>query len=260
MAAKRSRGRLTQGSVISECHLTTVQNNAGASPGHPLEIEVAMGLKRYKVSFDLPPRGTDEENATKKQITYLHHLGEFDDQYLRTLGKWQASALIDKIQDGEYKIHKPTVSFSRLVKLAMVAILFLVAWSLVSKPTRQPETDHDRPTAAKPVVRPQTPVKIDSASAQIQPKATTPTPPAPAPASFPVPETLSTLEDVPLPASLITIEDVTLLNAAGKEVMIQAGTEIKVTDRSAHGTLSMVINGVPVVGNESRIAGKVKLQ
>lgn len=69
-----------------------------------------------------------------------------------------------------------------------------------------------------------------------------------------------TLAGAALPATLITTLEVTLLNAAGKEVPIQAGTGIRITERSAGGTLSMTINGATFVGNESRLAGKVKLE
>ncbi len=71
---------------------------------------------------------------------------------------------------------------------------------------------------------------------------------------------VSTLAGVTLPASLVVTEPVMLLDAAGKEVTIPVNVVIRVSNRSEKGTLSMTINNRSFVGNEERVAGKVKYQ
>ena len=52
------------------------------------------------MKFDLPERGPSEESATEKQIEYIKHLApNIKEREVRQLGKWQASSLIDELQD-----------------------------------------------------------------------------------------------------------------------------------------------------------------
>jgi hypothetical protein len=52
-----------------------------------------------QVNLDIPVRMPDEEPATKKQKDYIRSLVlEIDEQQVNSLGKWQASALIDQIK------------------------------------------------------------------------------------------------------------------------------------------------------------------
>lgn len=79
------------------------------------------------------------------------------------------------------------------------------------------------------------------------------------PESQPEPQILKSLEGVPLPCTLIVTEQTSLLNIAGKETAIPVGTTIKVLTRKSLGSLGAEIKGAQFVGNESRLAGKVKL-
>jgi hypothetical protein len=59
-------------------------------------------MKNYSVIIDnIPDRGDKELPATAKQLDYLQHLGIFEDNYLDTLGKWQASYLIEKVKEAK---------------------------------------------------------------------------------------------------------------------------------------------------------------
>lgn len=78
--------------------------------------------------------------------------------------------------------------------------------------------------------------------------------------AVPGPQILKSLEGVPLPCTVIVIEKFSLLNAASKETEIPTGWTIKILSRKKLGTLETEINGRLFVGNESRLAGKVKLR
>ena len=80
-----------------------------------------------------------------------------------------------------------------------------------------------------------------------------------APEIQPEPLILKSLEGVPLPCTLIVTEQASLLNTAGKETTIPVGTTIKVLTRKGLGSLGTEIKGAQFIGNESRLAGKVKL-
>ena len=69
---------------------------------------------------------------------------------------------------------------------------------------------------------------------------------------------LKTLESVSLPCTVIVTEEFSLMNSAGKETSIPVGTSIRVLSRKKLGSLETQIKGATYVGNESRLAGKVK--
>lgn len=71
---------------------------------------------------------------------------------------------------------------------------------------------------------------------------------------------LNSLEGIVLPCNLIVTEGVSLLNSKGGEAFISSGSTIRVLSRKKLGSLEILFNGVTHVGNESRLAGKVKLQ
>jgi hypothetical protein len=73
-------------------------------------------------------------------------------------------------------------------------------------------------------------------------------------------EALQSFEGVSLPFYLEATEKFNLLDASGKEMEIPIGSIIKVLERKPSGTLVTEINRSPFVGNESRVAGKVKLR
>jgi len=61
-------------------------------------------MMKSQVSMRLPERGPDEPDITENQLGYIRHLlNEADaDEFpipLTSLGKWQASALIDRLQN-----------------------------------------------------------------------------------------------------------------------------------------------------------------
>lgn len=60
------------------------------------------------------------------------------------------------------------------------------------------------------------------------------------------------------PVSVNTTQPLSLLNKDGKDTPIPPGSTIKIVSRAEKGTLTMEINGAVFVGNESRLAGKVK--
>lgn len=72
------------------------------------------------------------------------------------------------------------------------------------------------------------------------------------------PRILKTLESVSLPCTVIVTEEFSLMNSAGKETSIPVGTSIRVLSRKKLGSLETQIKGATYVGNESRLAGKVK--
>ena len=61
-------------------------------------VEYARKQKK-SVSIDIPERGPDEEPITEKQLGYIMHLApNLDEEEVKTLGKWQASSVIDQIK------------------------------------------------------------------------------------------------------------------------------------------------------------------
>jgi len=70
---------------------------------------------------------------------------------------------------------------------------------------------------------------------------------------------LISVENIPLPVLVIVTDPVELLNATGKDVPIPVDTVIKIKNRTSHGTLTMEIDGAMFVGNEERLAKKVRL-
>ena len=58
-----------------------------------------------KLNLDIPEAMKDEEDATDKQVQYVRALmreagvSGFPEDVLQDLGKWQASAIIDQLQD-----------------------------------------------------------------------------------------------------------------------------------------------------------------
>jgi hypothetical protein len=62
-------------------------------------LEWAKSQKTKRVSIDIPERTPDEEPITEKQIGYIMRLApNLDEEEVKTLGKWQASSVIDQIK------------------------------------------------------------------------------------------------------------------------------------------------------------------
>jgi len=70
---------------------------------------------------------------------------------------------------------------------------------------------------------------------------------------------LITLEGIALPVTLEVIAPFNLMDATGKETSIPVDTSVLVEKRSPSGTLTMKIGGNLYVGNESRLAKKVRM-
>lgn len=60
------------------------------------------------------------------------------------------------------------------------------------------------------------------------------------------------------PAVLSVEEEVSMLDASGKETVLAVGSEVKVSARGGKGTLTVECDGKVYVGNEARLAGKVR--
>jgi len=95
---------------------------------------------KSKFRIELSERGDDEPNATDRQIRFIGHLldeieSEGFSYDITSLGKWQASSLINRlleIQDGvdshRVSIQEPAFRFSRMMKLLfwLIIIFFVI--------------------------------------------------------------------------------------------------------------------------------------
>lgn len=212
-------------------------------------------------NFKAPPREPNEEDASDRQKEHLRQLSKIGERDLQKLGKWQAAALIDELN--EFQQAPAEAGSSGMWPIAGLAVVLLAAaflypshiqpyvQPLITKwlPARPGSTPAE--PASQPAAQPPSPSK---------PSSFTVPPFAPA-ANLPKPDSapIATLEKLALPARLIAIESFSLLNAAGKETGIPANTVITVVKRAKLGSLTMKINGKDFVGNESRLANKVKL-
>ena len=85
-----------------------------------------------KQKFDLPDREPGDDDITDKQFNYVVRLlKEVDHDQLRTLGKWQASELIDQIKHAqadytEEMIEEATSSQSSSAFLKFIGIGIVV--------------------------------------------------------------------------------------------------------------------------------------
>ncbi len=222
-----------------------------------------MSKEKYNVRT-IPAKQLGEEPASENQISYLRLLTDMSESDLQSLGKWQASTLIDiavHFRDSQSRAASGPSKSGVIGKIVILIVLLAGGWtgytyitggsteSLVSaaKPSGKTAAPHG---SSKPVRQPAevtgTPAESSNAEIPSRPAAST--------------GTLTTLEGLVLPVQLLATEGITLRDPTGMEVSLPAETTIKVTSRSDHGTLSMEINGALFVGNESRIAGKVKLE
>jgi hypothetical protein len=208
----------------------------------------------------IPPRQPGEEPATANQLEYLKSLADFNDADLKALGKYQASWLIEKTKEAR-ELAKSGKSTTRKSPLGLFTIatvfLGLALWGpnlpKLWNQWMNPETPIQS-TSGKP--NPPSPPRTGNVPKEIENAPDTPALPDAADTAPSPP--LATLANLPLPATLTVIDPVSLLNATGKEVTFPVDTLITVENRSAAGTLTMKIEGELFVGNESRLAGKVK--
>lgn len=106
---------------------------------------------KSKFRTELPERKPDEEDITERQIGYIGHLlDEIDAEDfsldIESLGKWQASSLINRlleIQDGEYnhgtsveetaKTHYKNKKRSKVVWYVILALIIWLLWMWLTK-------------------------------------------------------------------------------------------------------------------------------
>lgn len=79
------------------------------------------------------------------------------------------------------------------------------------------------------------------------------------PSETPEVQDIESLEGITLPVTLEVTVPLSLMNLAGKETSIPADTSVLVEKRSPSGTLTMKIGGKLFVGNEIRLARKVRI-
>jgi len=99
---------------------------------------------KSKFRLDLPGRGPDEPDMTESQRQYIHHLLqeiEAEDLSLdiESFGKWQASSLIDRLQDtrdgnlnDRITTEDITTSYWSTKKIIVLIILFFIILWLLS--------------------------------------------------------------------------------------------------------------------------------
>jgi len=78
----------------------------------------------------MPDRDPGERPATSKQCDYLRHLTGIDELELATLGKWQASWLIDSILQGRNSPPAKSSSYGCTVFLAIFTVWFV--WKVIA--------------------------------------------------------------------------------------------------------------------------------
>jgi hypothetical protein len=121
-----------------------------------------------------------------------------------------------------------------------------------SSPNERQETNRKVPSNK---TSPQeSPLQPAPASPQVSPEVVETKPTLPIESVY-----LKSLEGVPLPVTLVVDEAISLLDATGKEFPIAAGKKILVTSRSSGGTLKVMIDSKPYVGNEARLSKKVRI-
>ncbi|HZL77713.1 MAG TPA: hypothetical protein VFC17_02595 [Candidatus Limnocylindrales bacterium] len=97
--------------------------------------------QRKSVEFELPDRQPQEPRATQKQLDYIRSMVRgLDENTLNSLGKWQASALIDQAKSeraiftqekvSEYRRHRGLKSFFSIV--IIVAVIWIL-WKMTNK-------------------------------------------------------------------------------------------------------------------------------
>ena len=226
-------------------------------------------MAKLKIRINnIPDREPNEEPATEKQLDFLRHLATFDESFLQTLGKWQASFLIDKVKETKEDLRAGRLPKKRTgcgCVLFLVLLVSLVLWWVVktkfsdSQPPQTPDepTTETRTQGSTATQQPALSRGSEPAhKADPEPK---PVIEAPAPVEIPSTTLISSFKYVSLPTKITTLEPVKLLDQANKEVNFPANINIRVEDKTAGGTLIMKINGVQYIGHETRLINKTKL-
>ena len=223
--------------------------------------------KAYFTIKDIPKRGVDEGPATKSQLAQLRSLAPFKEADLANLGQWQVAYLIDQAEEIRNQIRAgPPKPKWGVTRFALILVIGVATAGVVKR-----LMDHSAATARQASSKLQdatakAPASGNPADPFAQLHSDTAKNPSPAhapPDTKPTPPTagtVTTLDGVALPIYVISTARVDLLNEAGKEVPIPAGSTIRIEKRGAKGSLTMHIKGATFVGNEMRILGKVRLR
>jgi len=206
-------------------------------------------MKNYSVIIDnIPDRGDKELPATAKQLDYLQHLGIFEDNYLDTLGKWQASYLIEKVKEAKENLAIDIVKSRRKKSTNIrsawkLAIIFIIAiWGLfkIISPWKEEANKS-------------TPIILSN---KLSNKNTESLPPEKTEIIEPP---ITVFNQLILPTSIISTEDLILKNVDQVAMKVYKGSKITIDKRSESGLLSMTINDKFYSGYEDLLMGKVKL-
>lgn len=206
--------------------------------------------KRLKVVIkNIPEKEPGELPATTKQKDYLKHLGNFDDGYLNTLGKWQASFLIDRVSElkegaeSKYsnKRHSCFGSFAVLCGIAVILMIILAVIGAVFKSsgeTQVKETSNNKLTALKD----QKTINLSNQKIEEKPK-----PP------------ISDFKVLTYPVEIVTTDKLEMTNSSNEKVVIPENTIVLIEKRSESGFLSMRIDGKYHGAFDDVLINKVKL-
>ena len=96
------------------------------------------GYTHRTVKIHIPDRAPDEDDVTPNQIRYLHKLApDVDiDRGIESLGKWQASGMIDQIKDQQEKLEYDLARGkirrgSRLKSLFWMIVLIVIIYTII---------------------------------------------------------------------------------------------------------------------------------
>ncbi len=96
------------------------------------------GYVSRNVKIHIPDRAPDEDDITPNQIRYLNKLAPDVniDGGLESLGKWQASGMIDEIKDQQEKLEYDIArgkakSRSKLKSLFWMVVLILIIYMII---------------------------------------------------------------------------------------------------------------------------------
>jgi len=88
--------------------------------------------QRKKVNFEVEDRQPNEGSATKKQLDYIRSmLRDVDESKLNSLGKWQASSLIDQIKVEKEIFTKEKVEEYRNRHRFVAVFIFLIVAAII---------------------------------------------------------------------------------------------------------------------------------
>ena len=83
--------------------------------------------QKKEFTFTAPDREPGEEDLTQKQLDYIRHLAPgVDLNFVRTLGKWQASAMIEELKYQKEKFTDELVAESTKQSSGCLGVIVLL--------------------------------------------------------------------------------------------------------------------------------------